>query len=517
MRLFTIGLLGAVLVLSWHWDLFAHAYLIQADPPPGAVLPHSPEQVTLFFSEEIEPRFSAFDLYDARGQLVSKIPILTEEGGLRVVLALPALAHGAYTISWRVLSAIDGHTTTGVYPFGVGPGDEFPLPQPDAYKSGPDLLAALVRWGHSLALVFFAGVLVFQRIFRTRFAALRGLWGLAVLMALGELVLYAHSLGEVSARTLWGTRVGVVLSAQIAVLAVAGLTLAREGLWGWLGVALSLSALGMGAVSSHSAALQDPVALGVDMAHRLAGGIWVGGLLALGLLLRRHDESTPWNLVLPRFSLLALLSVAVLVGSGVSLAVAHLGTLAALWETSWGRWLMVKLSLLLVIIAMAALNFRQVRRDFRGDYGQTDLAPLRRRVWGELIAGVLAVGAAGALALSAPPNAAMTVLTHESDGLRVVLIISSLRVGPAHFAVQLRQAHTNSPVPQVQRVTLEFRYGGSPELGTIAAIAEPTSTGDFALHGLYLSVEGRWQITVRVRLSDRAEDVTAVFAVEARR
>ncbi|MCX8103037.1 MAG: copper resistance protein CopC/CopD [Candidatus Bipolaricaulota bacterium] len=508
------GLLVLLGVLSSYSELFAHAYLLSADPPAGASLQTIPEKITLLFSEEIEPHFSSFDLYDAEGQLLQKLSFTTEEGGLRAVLALPQLAPGAYTVAWRVLSAIDGHITTGVLPFGVGVAPASKL----SAETKLDLVRMLVRWGHSLALVLLCGMFVFaQFIWNESFAELWGLLGLALLASAGELLLYASSLGELS--VLWGTRVGVTLSAQIAMLATMGIVLRHEGAWGWVRLALSLGALGMGAFSSHSAALKDPMAMVLDMAHRVAVGSWAGGLLALGFLLRGRGRSTPWGLVLPRFSLFALLSVFVIVGSGVYLAFQHISSLSALVHTDYGQFLVFKIALLTVILVMAALNFRQVRRDFRGEYGQTDLAPLRRRVWGELFTVVLAIGAASALALSPPPNVVPmpTVLVREGDGLRITLTISSLRVGPAHFGVQLRDAQGQPVSAGVQQVMLEFRYIESDALGAVHAIAEPTSAGDFAVHGLYLSVAGRWQIAVRVRLSARTEDMRAVFEVQALR
>lgn len=510
MRFCIVGLVGALGVLGICYELWAHAYLVSADPPAGASLEASPEKIVLVFSEEIDPNFSSFDLYDAQGQLLQRLSFVTQENRLRVVLTLPKLSNGAYTVAWKVLSSIDGHTTTGVLPLGIGVGSKGAL----SMEAKLDLLRILVRWGRLLALMTFAGTLVFvQLIAKERFSALRVLWGVAVLFSLSELALYANSVGELNA--VWGTRVGMTLSAQIAMLFITGIVWARGGAWSWLGLALSLAAVAAGAWSSHSAAAKDTLALIFEIAHLVTVAIWAGGLLALGLLVR--EQATSWNGVLVRFSRLALLSVVVLVGSGVYLSFRHVGSLSALWSTDYGRFLLVKLALLTAILAMAALNFRQVRRDFRGEYGRRDLAPLHRRVWGEFFVVVLVLGAASALALSAPPRAGHSsspaVLVGESDGLRITLIVSSVRVEPAHFAVQLQSRDGRSVTEHVQRVTLEFRHRDG--LGAVSAFAEPTSAGDFALHGLYLSVAGQWEITVRVRLSDRAEDIITIFEVQA--
>jgi copper transport protein len=325
-------------------------------------------------------------------------------------------------------------------------------------------------------------------------------------------VLYAQSVGELSARVLLGTQVGLLWSAKIGLLAMVGPTMLwhRTRLWARAGLVIGVGALISGVQSSHSAALKDPLALVFDGLHLLAVAIWVGGLLSLGLLAWKSREGVPWGVVLPRFSQWALLSVLVIVGSGVYLSFKHVGSLAALWSTDYGRFLLVKIALLIVILAMAALNFRQVRRG--GEYGQ-----LQRRVWGEFFALVLVLGAAGALTLSPPahrPTAAQTVLVHETEGIRVTLTISSLRMGSARFTVQLRDAQ-GQPLSDVQRVTLEFIYAEGQELGMLSTVAPENSTGDFEAVGSYLSLAGRWQIAVRVRLRDRLDDLRALFEVIA--
>ncbi len=533
MRLLVGGLVLVLGVASYTVTLSAHAYLVQVDPPAGATLAVSPKKVIFIFSEEIEPKFSAFTLYDAQGQLLHELTP-EEEGGLRVVIPLEQLSDGVYTVAWKVLSAIDGHITKGVYPFGVGAHSQHSAHVPTEPIAGSgtalDPFRVLSRWLHYLSLVTLVGMLIFSQTILGRgerlFApTLWAVWGLAMLTAIGEFFLYARSIGELSASVLFGTQVGVIWLAKIVMLAGTGGALLgqRERLWGWGG--LGVGALISGVLSSHSAALRDPVALVLDGLHLVAVALWTGGLLSLGLLLwkSREGDSIQWGLVLSRFSRWALLSVMVIIGSGVYLSFQHVGSLAALWSTNYGRFLVLKIAMLMAILAMAALNFRQVRRDFQGDYNQTNLAPLQRRVWGEFFTIVLVLGAAGALALSPPAQLlptvhgaeSPTVLVHEAEGLRVTLTISSLHVGPAHFVVQLRDTQ-GQPVSTVQRVMLEFLRPDNEELGALSTVTQQNSAGDFEAHGSYLSLAGRWQIAVQVRLRERLDDFRTLFEVTAR-
>lgn len=530
MRFLVKGLIVALGLMGHQWHLYAHAYLVRAEPPAGAVISPSSEKIVFLFSEEVDSRFSSCALYDAHGQLVQDLPFTTEEGGLRLVISLPELPDGVYTIFWRVLSAIDGHLTRGVYPFGVGVHAEHSAhisPEPIS-ETRLDAVRVLSRWGHYGALLTLVGMLFFFHVVWAGQGALPTLWvlwGLAILTSCSELVLYARSVGELSARVLWGTRVGVLWSAKIVVLALVGLTMLRDRtrLWAWAGLVMGAGAVISGVQGSHSAALRDPLAVVFDGLHLVAVAIWAGGLLSLGLLAWRSREDVPWGIVLPRFSRWALLSVMVIIGSGIYLSFKHVGSLAALWSTTYGRFLVLKIAMLGAILAMAALNFRQVRRDFRGGYEQMDLTPLRRRVWGEFFTILLVLGAAGALTLSPPahqPTAAQgaeppTVLVREIEGVRVTLTISSLRIGPARFTVQLQDAQGQS-LSAVQRVALEFTYAEDQERGALSTVAAENSTGDFETVGSYLSLTGRWQITVQVRLRDRLDDLKASFEVTAR-
>jgi len=484
----------------------AHAYLIYADPPPGASLLESPQTVRFSFSEEIDSRWSSFVLYDAHGQLLKELDFTTHGDGLNVAISLDPVPQGVYTIAWKVLSAIDGHITKGVYSFGVGVSMER-SPRDLREPVAGTLLRVLSRGAHYLALMVWGGVLVFSRFVYEVFSvkALWGLWSLAALTTISELALYTHSVGELSA--LVDTSAGNIFLAKLGLLACVGVAALFRRRWGFWEALLSLGTVSLGATSSHSAALKDFIAIALDAAHLLAGTIWAGGLLALGVLLRRRSESVPWGVVLPRFSQWALLSVLVIVGSGIYLASRHIVTVSALWETGWGHWLALKIVLLIAILLMAARNFRQARRP-----DGIDVNGVYRRVRGEFFGIIGVLGAAGALTLSPPPPVPPTVLVHKSEEMHIALEIAPLRVGPARFVVHIRD-DLGHPVSQVQRVMLEFLYTENQELGALTVVARERDKGDFEAAGSYLSLAGQWQITVGVRRSDRAEDVTAVFAV----
>ena len=98
----------------------AHALLERASPPVGSEVAAPPSRIALTFSEGVEPLFSKIELRDAGGAVLPTGKPRTEAGNNRVlILDLPALSNGVYTVVWLATS-VDTHKTEGSYRFTVG-------------------------------------------------------------------------------------------------------------------------------------------------------------------------------------------------------------------------------------------------------------------------------------------------------------------------------------------------------------------------------------------------------------
>ncbi|NDE08574.1 MAG: copper resistance protein CopC, partial [Chloroflexi bacterium] len=103
----------------------AHSYLVRAEPSAGQLLVEAPRVIQLWFSEEPEPRFSQVQLFTSGGSVVQTVPMsVAPEDPRLAVIRLAPLPNGIYTVSWRAVSVVDGHTTAGNFPIGVGIGPE---------------------------------------------------------------------------------------------------------------------------------------------------------------------------------------------------------------------------------------------------------------------------------------------------------------------------------------------------------------------------------------------------------
>jgi methionine-rich copper-binding protein CopC len=93
----------------------AHAMLDHAVPAVGSTVA-SAHQVTLYFTQHIEPKFSSAEVRSVSG---SRVDSGKSVSGNMMRISLKALTPGTYTVSWHVLS-VDTHTTQGSFSFHVG-------------------------------------------------------------------------------------------------------------------------------------------------------------------------------------------------------------------------------------------------------------------------------------------------------------------------------------------------------------------------------------------------------------
>ena len=153
---------------------WAHANLERADPAPGSQLDQPPRQLQLFFSEAVDGSFSRVQLLNAQRDAVDRGDSHVAPNDPRsLAVSLPdQVPNGVYTVSWRTLSAVDGHEVNGAYPLIVGPMPAEGVPAAAGASSearfAPE--TAVSRWWFSLAAsALFGTLLSWQVVFRPLF------------------------------------------------------------------------------------------------------------------------------------------------------------------------------------------------------------------------------------------------------------------------------------------------------------------------------------------------------------
>ena len=136
----------------------------------------------------------------------------------------------------------------------------------------------------------------------------------------------------------------------------------------------------------------------VTALHQLATAAWLGGLPYLLIAIRRAASPELARKISARFSQLAVISVAVLASAGLILSFSYVGSLKAIYGTSYGAMVATKAILLGLLLFLGALNFQLVRQ---GE-ASTILASLKRFGEAEIGIGVTVILVAASLT-SLPP------------------------------------------------------------------------------------------------------------------
>src|SRR5712692_4223674 len=255
-------------------------------------------------------------------------------------------------------------------------------------------------------------------------------------------------------RVLLETQVGHVWLARhgLLVLLAAWVALApdRDDKTDWLAARGEAGLLGAAALvllgaAGHAAAVEPGtiVALAVDGLHLLFAGIWVGALLPLATLLRctaTEDgaDARPYAVFAARrLSRTALVAVAILAATGIVNAWTCVGSIGVLLGTPYGRLLLIKLSVLGPILALAVVNRRRLLPALAGDAVTAGRPALRTLAGFVTIEAVLALAllvVVAAMGITAPAlheqptwplSFRLTLATLDVAGTRLPVLIGS--------------------------------------------------------------------------------------------
>ncbi|HKI65909.1 MAG TPA: copper resistance protein CopC [Solirubrobacterales bacterium] len=494
---------------------FAHASLIGSEPLAGATLGAAPETVRLSLSEKPEASLSEIEVLGAGGQPEQRGRARQAPGDpLTFEVPLRRLGKGVYTVSWKVISAVDGHLTEGMFAFGVRVSPSGVAAGEGTTSESGSLFELLARWVFLLGVIALiggavAGVARFGGTSGSDLALAAAGWVLAAvgLLALGEAERAAagSSVGQ-----LLDSAVGKALIWRAAALGAVGLALLaarrepklRRPL---LAVAtLAASGLVLAHVDAgHARAVSWAATFGVpaQVAHFAAAGVWFGGLAAL-LLGFRGAATAAREAAVRRFSTLALASLLLVAASGVLRSVEELTSWGDLLHSGYGLAVLAKLGLVILIAAIAARN-----RPGRDPLKSRDLEALRRRSRLELAVAVAAVGVAALLGTLSPPLSTGAVPSGlEASGadfghtVRVELTTASASPGPNLFTARVEDYASGEPIAP-EGITLHFDplddLGAQPSSLKLRERPGGTYTGS----GANLAFDGRWEVDVSVERS----------------
>lgn len=195
----------------------------------------------------------------------------------------------------------------------------------------------------------------------------------------------------------------------------------------WLATVGGLIALASTTLAGHTVTAEPQWLVRLaDLAHMLTAAIWFGGLVLLGLILRRRwgrtDPVDGAGLV-ARFSGWATVALALVMLAGVSMAWAEVRSLDELFDSTYGVVLLIKVALVVGVAAVGAYNNRRlvpaIRRAAGGEPDQEGGHEVWRRlsttVRLETVGLVVVLAITGMLVHIAPPRPHETVMDHAAQ------------------------------------------------------------------------------------------------------
>jgi copper transport protein len=416
-------LVVAVAVLATPGKAFAHATLRNPSPDYRQRLSVGPAAVVLRFDQAVTAFPNSIVVRSAQGRVLSDDSVGGAEE--RVVLApVRSLPRGAYTVRWHVLAS-DGHPVSGVYTFGVR--TAAPPPTEAFGASGPTRTEDFVRWAYFLSLALVVGGLGFALfVLRGMPTALAGrlykLIGLGVVATLEvgilAFILRAEGALQLPLGTLLyadltpiaaGTKLGAAFMAMtmgfvlVSVFVYFAWLLDRAVLL-WPAFVLALGFSSGLSLSGHQAADRGSswATEAADWIHLSAALLWVGGLLMLAVCVWPLARELRRDAFL-RFSRLATLLIAALLGAGIYLSFIRLPALSDLWTEGYGRVLLLKIALVSIALLWGAFHHFVARPALVSDGSSAWPARLGRTLVGEASVAMAILLLAAMLVDARPP------------------------------------------------------------------------------------------------------------------
>jgi copper transport protein len=499
--------LAAAAALALPAAAWGHAGLIRTVPSPSRTVNSPPAQVVLTYTEPVEDRFAIVSVTDADGRQITSGPPRNAPGAPQTLITpLRRAPEGWYLVFWRVISA-DGHPVRGAFTFAVGPNPgpppQFRVPSLSETATGTRLLIS--RWVVFLSALTAIGLFVLRALIaRPVVRVVRGsslvpltvAFGVALAVALVAIPVYVDL-----ATAQFTLRSAFDLSAIAPAVRASGfgrdfldleLVLALFGLAGLVALFLDRpereqrsvvelvalpSALAAGAAALVLPALaghagqKSPrgLALPLDIVHMAAAAIWLGGLIGLVVLwltLRPEGRVAALAHVVPRFSAVAFGSVVVLIGTGIGSAFLELPTFASLWQTSYGKALIVKIVLLFAALMLAGVNLARTKPRLQASVSQPSLGSqtavlLRRLVQGEIVFVSAALFAAVVLTSLPPPASALARVKNIAARVGPGPVSEVVTKGP--YRVRVGVSPNRAALPNTFSVALT--RGGKPVRG----------------------------------------------------
>jgi copper transport protein len=368
-----------------------HPFTIETNPPQGTNAPVGITQISVQYSEAIEIEFSALKVFDSNGDQIDNKDTMYYQEENSLVVTTPPLPDGIYTVTSKVLSKVDGHLVDDAFVFGVGEVKIDPslleqheisetLFYPEAGARFPGLvgqtivlgcvISSLLIWKTHKKDLISEKINQLQQKFHSKFSSITGIGLIAVfvsniLMLMIQTLRLETSAFEViqtSFGTTWIIRMGITVGLLIVwFLMEKKSSLSKMNQYPFL--VLSLALISTSTMIGHGAASEQVPAIILDYIHNLIAAVWIGGIIFFGFILLPSlsilDDKKRELLALltiPRFSIMIVISLGILIISGPTLLWFLESNVGLLIESTYGKLIIAKIAIALIMVSVGGYN-----------------------------------------------------------------------------------------------------------------------------------------------------------------
>ncbi|WP_350301037.1 copper resistance protein CopC [Peribacillus frigoritolerans] len=518
---------------------FGHATIISSNPSPNEAMDALPEKISIQFSENIQPAFHSLEVFSQDGDKIQIQDSAISEQSEKVLEAKwqDTIDEGIYYIKWRVVSS-DGHPIEGTIPFQFG--DSAGLSDQENSEvsaSFPNSINVILQSLQYICFAALTGILFFRlslmkdsRLFeasrRTRLYLWLSYAGLAfsIFCSLPLKVTIDAGVGWTDAfkvsyikEVLNATNFGSVWIIEILILLLLFLVIyfmlenTLNKSLPYLSFIIIACLMICKALTGHTAAVPNQVlAVLMDFLHLLSMALWLGGLMALLVILPglanrqavQEDKRTFYWSIISRFSKWSFLFVIILIVSGIYSSLQHIPTIHSLFNTTYGQLLLAKIGLMLVMIVLGGLHFLRGRKQTK---------KLGYSVGIEFGLGIVILVVAALLtnvqtAMSSPGPIEKKLLTEENN--EVTLMVTPNEVGDN--LIQVNLSNEGKPIADIEQLTITMQPLDTQN-GEIKLQMKEKNTGTFTSKSL-LTMPGKWSIHVH-GLTESLDSINADFII----
>jgi len=378
-------------------SVYAHPFLLDSEPSQAVNAPIGTTQIITKYSEAVEINFSELKVFDSNGNQIDNGDTTYYEGESSLVITIPPLEDGTYTVTSKVLSKVDGHLVRAAIIFGVGEAqvdvsllesqDESETTfLPEAAARFPGIVGQTVVLGSAISAIAIWGtqrkhfgkenLTLINQTYRSKFSKITGVALVGVLVSNFVMIAVQTVRLETSPIDVLGTTFGATWLIRMII------TIILLGIWFWMErkphltnkkhvpmLIVSLALIFTTTMFGHGTASELAAPMILDYVHNLLASVWIGGVIFFSFVILPTLAKLDWMekektvlAILPRYSGMVTIALGILIITGPTLLWFLESDVTSITNSTYGLLIFAKIFLALIMIGLGAYFQFKVQR-----------------------------------------------------------------------------------------------------------------------------------------------------------